>query len=624
MAFVVPSRIEDPSSCANNYDARVTHFHLSLTANFETNVLSGHCSLDVEVLVEGTAEVKLDYKMLTVTSVIDLTGGASLTYVMGVETPELGGCLSITLPSTDKGATARIQIAYETSPAASAVQWLPASQTSGKTHPYLFTQCQAIHARTMFPCQDTPSNKCPYTAEVVVPNPLVALMSAKSTGCEPVGSAIKYTFDQHVPMPSYLVALAIGALEKRDIGPRSAVWSEKEMVDAGAFEFAETEKFIQVAEDICGPYVWGRYDILLLPPSFPYGGMENPCLTFVTPTLLAGDRSLADVVAHEIAHSWMGNLVTSQTWEHFWMNEGFTVFLERKITQQMHSKEYAHLSAAIGWKALVDSVNLFGHDHPYTVLNVKLQGVDPDDAFSSVPYEKGFNFLFYLQSLVGGDEPMNQFLRAHCDKYKFSCVNSQDWKEFFLDFFKDIKELEAVDWDTWLHKPGLPPQPKLDTTLMDAAQQHARKLMETKGLQECVLDMQPWETFQKLIFLQEIQACQDKYYDEHKDDDGRFAAFAEILTNIDASYGFVKSHNAEIRFRWFTIGVRSELEYVLEPTLEFLREQGRMKYIRPLYRDLHKSKFGNKRATETFRKHRSMYHNIAQKMIAKDLGVELS
>jgi leukotriene-A4 hydrolase len=242
----------------------------------------------------------------------------------------------------------------------------------------------------MVPIQDTPSSKFTYTAVLRVEAPLVALMSAEQTAAKPIeGGRIEYHFNQKVPIPSYLLAVAVGQLEKRQIGPRSHVWSEAAMVDSGAFEFSETEKFIAAGEAICGPYVWGHYDILLLPPSFPYGGMENPCLTFVTPTLLAGDRSLSNVVAHEIAHSWFGNFVTSETWESFWMNEGFTVFLERKILKSLTDQAHHDLHAQIGLNDLQKSVDRFGHEHQYTCLCPRLNGVDPDDCFSSVPYEKG-------------------------------------------------------------------------------------------------------------------------------------------------------------------------------------------------------------------------------------------
>eukprot|EP00978_Attheya_sp_CCMP212_P000141 scaffold272_cov31-Attheya_sp.AAC.1 len=368
----------DPSSFATAA-ARVQHIHWNVKLDFDTKIIQGYVEHHVIFSdpENGPCEVVFDTKGLKISSVHlveDGTPVATLPYKVlagNKKCDQLGEPLVVTFlkEQIKEGHVAIVRIEYETSPSSSAIQWLPPAQTAGKVHPYLFTQCQAIHARSMLPCQDTPSNKCTYSAVVTVPSPLVALMSALSTGSQDLeDGTIQYTFDQKVPVPSYLIALAVGALEKRDIGPRSAVWSEKEMVEAGAYEFAETEDFLQAGEEIAGPYVWGRYDILLLPPSFPYGGMENPMLTFVTPTLLAGDRSLVNVVAHEIAHSWFGNLATSKTWGHFWMNEGFTVFLERKILKKLRGSGCYNLAAMMGLKALEDSVNLFGMKHPFTCL----------------------------------------------------------------------------------------------------------------------------------------------------------------------------------------------------------------------------------------------------------------
>ncbi|KAL1110315.1 hypothetical protein AAG570_007848, partial [Ranatra chinensis] len=349
-------------------------------------------------------------------------------------------------------------IIYKTSSKASALQWLRPEQTASKEFPYLFSQCQAIHARSLLPCQDSPSVKFTYSAEVVVPENLIALMSALRMGEELVTGGKKiYKFNQPVVIPSYLIAIAVGKLESKRIGPRSTVWSEKEIIERAAYEFAQTEEFIQIAEKICGPYVWGIYDLLVLPPSFPYGGMENPCLTFVTPTLLAGDRSLADVVAHEISHSWTGNLVTNSTFEHFWLNEGFTVFIERKILGHISGQEARHFHAIGGLNDLQQAVDRMGHSNPLTKLIVNLDGVNPDDAFSTCPYEKGHTFLFYLENLVGGPDVFNPFLKAYIENYKFKSITSDHFKAFFLNYFKSHNDLKEIDWDLWLNSSGMPP-----------------------------------------------------------------------------------------------------------------------------------------------------------------------
>mgnify|MGYP002379528884 CR=1 FL=1 len=269
--------------------------------------------------------------------------------------PVFGHPLVIDLTSSSSssplsvGQLVNVRIDYVTTEQSEAIQWLSKEQTVGKKHPYLFTQAQAVHARSMLPCQDTPSSKATYTAHVQCDDPLVAVMSAVSTGSETAvgnsGAAKIYHFEQTIPIPSYLIALGIGALASVEIGPRSVLWSEPEMLQAGAHEFANTENFIRAAEEFLPPYAWGRYDLLLLPPSFPYGGMENPNLVFITPTLLAGDRSLENVVAHEIAHAWSGNLVTNQNWESFFLNEGFTVFIERRIIARLYGEKEAEEEA---------------------------------------------------------------------------------------------------------------------------------------------------------------------------------------------------------------------------------------------------------------------------------------
>ena len=290
---------EDLSSLSNPNVIAVTHIDWQVDVDFDAGILHGIATYSLEYVTSGAKVVRLDTSHLKILSVKN--GEENLSYTLhpvNKEKPHLGQQLSVSLPSHP----AKITIQYETTKQSSAIQFLPPEQTAGKKYPYLFTQCQAIHARSLLPCQDRPGVKATYTATVTVPSWATCVMSAVMTSSKDAGPDKKiFVWDQQIPISSYLIAMAVGDLAKKDISDRCAVWSEPSVVEAAAYEFAQTEEFLKIAEEISGkPYVWGRYDLLCLVPSFPFGGMENPCLTFVTPTLLAGDRSLADVVAHEI------------------------------------------------------------------------------------------------------------------------------------------------------------------------------------------------------------------------------------------------------------------------------------------------------------------------------------
>ena len=412
----------DPHSYFDTDQPRVKHVRLRWQVDFHTHQLTGNATLVFETPSLGT--VDLDSKGLTITSVQTLTG-RNIPYALGDDEPILGQKLQLQLPAQ----TSEVTIAYRTAPEALALQWLDPAQTTGKRHPFLFSQCQAIHARTLAPLQDTPRARVTYDAEVTVPEPLTAVMSAAPCGQRSVGSGRTFAFAMPQPIPPYLLALAVGHLESRELSPRSRIWAEPETVAAAAYEFADVEAMLARAEALFGPYVWERYDMLVLPPSFPYGGMENPRMTFLTPTVLAGDRSLVDVVVHELAHAWTGNLVTNATMEHFWLNEGFTTWAERRILAALHGDNVEVLAWAIGQHALDAAVARFGADSPLTRLRTQLRGVDPDDAFSTIPYEKGARFVVVLERAVGR-ERFEQFLRDYMHRFQFQSITSEEFLQF--------------------------------------------------------------------------------------------------------------------------------------------------------------------------------------------------
>ncbi|CAF4914140.1 unnamed protein product [Pieris macdunnoughi] len=630
----------DPSSYSRPELAVVKHIDLKLNVDFEKKQLTGEALLTVNV-INSIEQLILDSSNLTIES-IETEDGKSLNFTLADAVPNYGSKLTIPLPEpATANQNLKIRIKYKTSPSATALQWLEPTQTSGKKYPYMFSQCQPIHARSILPCQDSPAVKFTYNAEVTAPEPFTVLMSAIKGN-----SSEKATFRQPVPIPSYLLAIAVAVLESRELGPRSHVWSEKEEIDRSAWEFADTEKYLQAAERLCGPYQWTQYDLLVLPPSFPYGGMENPCLTFVTPTLLAGDRSQADVIVHEIMHSWTGNLVTNRNFEHFWLNEGFTVFLERKVGASLIAdKEEAHrsrdFSSLLGLQELTETINQnlgptspltqlvpdLNNTHPDDAFSrvpyekgslflryledlvggpvVDLVGVHPDDAFSTVPYEKGSLFLRYLEDLLGGSEVFDDFLRSYLDKFQRQSIDTDQFKAYLLDYFKDNEAMKGVDWTTWLHKSGMPPViPAYDTSMTKDVTVLLAKVNDTSSTLEYsnVLTFTPQ---QMINFLQALIDQDPLPLDR--------------LRNMGKKYNIDTSKNSEIVYRWLRLCIRSRDESKLSEALQFVNNQGRMKYVRPIYRDLYNWEAVRERAIENFLKNEANMMHVSAYTLRKDL-----
>ncbi|XP_046970491.1 LOW QUALITY PROTEIN: leukotriene A-4 hydrolase [Vanessa cardui] len=654
----------DPSSYSRPELAVIKHVDLLYKVDFDKKMLYGTSVLTIQVL-DYIEDMILDTNNLTIEAV-ELKDGTTLKYKLDEPIPNYGSKLTITLPqSAAPEEILQIKIKYNTEPSATALQWLEPNQTSGKKHPYLFSQCQPIHARSILPCQDTPAVKFTYEAEVIAPEEFTVLMSA----IRGASNNNKTTFSQPVPIPSYLLALAVGVLESRRLGPRSQVWSEKEEIEQSAWEFAETEKYLQAAERLCGPYQWTQYDLLVLPPSFPYGGMENPCLTFVTPTLLAGDRSQADVIVHEIMHSWTGNLVTNRNFEHFWLNEGFTVFLERKvgaslIEDPVKAKKSRDFSSILGLQELSETIisnlgvenpltclvpdlnnthpddsfsrvpyekgslflryledliggpgeikrDLFkihdelGDNNPLTRLVVHLDGVHPDDAFSTVPYEKGSLFLRFLEDLLGGPAVFDDFLRSYLNKFQRQSIDTDQFKSYLLDYFKDNDNLSTVDWDTWLYKSGMPPViPDYDTSMTKSVTSLLEHINEpsTKLSYE---DIKAFTPHQIINLLQSLIDQDPLPLDK--------------LRNLGDAYKVANSKNTEITYRWLRLCIRSKDKTKLSDVFAFVNHQGRMKYVRPIYRDLYAWEEVRDQAIQNFLKNEPYMMHVSAYTLRKDL-----
>jgi leukotriene-A4 hydrolase len=581
----------DPHSYFDQDQPRIRRLRWKLEVDFDQQRLAGEAALEFKGPAAGLLD--LDSKGLSIHSVA--TGaGARVPFSLGEEEPILGRRLRLDLPPE----TREVVIRYETSPEAVGLQWLTPEQTEGQRHPFLFSQCQPIHARTMVPLQDSPGVRVTYEAEVVVPEALTAVMSAAPRGDRPGPRPGKRTFAFDMPqaIPGYLLALAVGRLESRDLSPRSRVWAEPGTVEAAAWEFAGIEAMIAKAEGMFGPYEWDRYDMLVLPPSFPYGGMENPRMTFLTPTLLAGDRSLVDVVAHELAHSWTGNLVTNATMDHFWLNEGFTVWAERRILEALHGEAEAVLAWAIGQKALEQSVERFGAGSPLTRLRTDLKGVDPDDAYSSLPYEKGSRLLALIERTAGRPR-FDRFLRDYIDRFRFTSITSEEFIAFLEEKLPGVAG--RVEADTWLYEPGLP---KNAPVFRSPALEQLTALGEgwPSGARPAPEQVSRWSPSEMLVYLQHLPRELD----------------APSCEWLDRTLDLTARGNYEILVEWLTIAAGSDYAPVFPRLRELLTRVGRMKYLRPLYAALGKHPRTRDLARELFAAAGPRYHSLSRRVVA--------
>lgn len=590
----MPEPIADPHSFAQPGRVKVTHTHLDLRVDFDSKTIQGTARLDVQASENGDTLV-LDTRNLNIQKVRSGNPAAEQAFSLDSAQPFLGQALRIPVP---KGAASQVFIDYSTTEGADALQWLEPGQTAGKKHPFLFTQGQAILSRTWFPCQDGPGMRFTWSADVQVPAGLEAVMSSEKRSAD--SAAGKYHFEMPHRVPAYLVALSVGNLAFQSIDARTGVFAEPEMLQKSVYEFADLGKMVEAAESLYGAYRWGRYDVLVLPPSFPFGGMENPCVTFATPTILAGDRSLVSLIAHELAHSWSGNLVTNANWNDFWLNEGFTVYFERRIMEKLEGKDYADMLAVIGYQDLTGTLEDFKDQPEATCLKLNLAGHDPDDGMNDIAYEKGYRLLCQIEKLVGR-EKWDAFLKGYFDAHAFKSMTTEDFLDYLdAQLLKPAGiELETSGIKDWIYKPGLPAGAEVPVSTRFEAVEKALTAFASGSLPQKETTAK-WSSHEWLHFLRGLPE----------------GLKADQMKSLDADFHFTTSGNNELLFEWLMWSVNvgySPADAALE---QFLVNTGRRKFVLPLFKEMVKTEAGKARAAAIFEKGKANYHSVTRGSVA--------
>ncbi len=591
----------DYHSFANVAAFRVRNVDLDLTVDFAARRLTGRADLTVARLDKSAHTLILDTRDLDIGAVSLIQAGAAtpLAFKLGQAREFLGKPLRIEMPAGEGDAVVRIE--YHTEPQASGLQWLTPAQTAGKKHPYLFSQSESIHSRSWIPLQDSPQVRQTYRATIRVPDGLVAVMSASHGPVDPKPDAhglTAYRFEMPEAIPSYLIALAVGDIAFRAISDRTGVYTEPAVLEAAAKEFVDLESIVATCEKLFGPYRWGRYDLLILPPSAPYGGMENPRLSFITPTVIAGDRSLVSLIAHELAHSWSGNLVTNATWRDFWLNEGFTVYLERRILEALYGERREKMEDALGLQSLRRDLADLAPAEQH--LAIDLRGKDPDDGVTDVAYEKGKLFLQFLESRFGRSA-LDAFLRSYFDHFAFQSIYTEQFLAYLRTNLLATKPGAVTEQQihTWVYEPGIPGFAVLPSADVFAPVDQARADWLAGKLTTAQLPTASWVTQEWLQFLDNMpQSVPTARLDE-----------------LDHAFGLSKSGNAEIAHSWFKIAIRNGYPPAYPALEHYLLTIGRRKLVRPLYEELMKTPTGAALARSTYAKARPGYHPITQTAI---------
>ncbi|KAF9880698.1 leukotriene a4 hydrolase [Colletotrichum karsti] len=603
--------VTDVNTLSNFKDVVTRHTKLEFTIDFDRTILVGYTAVTLEPKVGSLHEVILDTSYVVVKDA--KIGDKSVQWTLRADKDQNGSPLHIQLDRVySLGESFELAINFETTTKTTGLQWFGPAQTDDKKFPFMFSQGEPVHARSMFPCQDTPSIKT--TFDIIIHSTLPVVASGVPED-ELIFPPVKlpldtktYRFKQDIPISNYLFAVASGNLAGEQIGPKSYVYCAPDDIEACKAEFQpDLHAIIKSAENLIFEYPWPLYNLVVLPKSFHLGGMENPIFNFYSATVVSGDRENISVVAHEFAHSYSGNLVTNDSWEHFWLNEGWTVYIERCIIRDLRGEDAVQLDTIVGWQDLLYNIEAYGgNDSVFTSLVLQFDGKRPDDVMSKISYEKGYTFLCHLEQNVGR-EKWHKFVPHYFRTFYGKSVNSAQFKDCVLDFFSADNDaasaLATVDWDAWYHKPGPPPKPDMNSKLYEDCISLADKwktLTQGSSFEPSAEDVKDWTVGQLLVFLDLLIDSPNPVPASH-------------TNSLGVEYGLRDSRNFEVVSRYLRVALRAGDKGVLKRTQEVLGQTGRMKFVKPLFEGL--ISIDDNLALEVFNRHRGFYHPTCLRLL---------